>query len=243
MRATISLPEQHQRTYEMVLEDPMSPTIIKWSAVRALLDEIAEVVEEPYGILRISRKGQSLVLHTPANGLEPASPELACIRQFIRQTQSAPRKVARSGEWLVVIDRHDASVFRSVAPGAVPQVIRSHHPANGGPPPVMTFLNGPLDPALPDFFEPLAGVLNGARRILIFGRETTLGGETERFIRWLRGSRPAVAERIVGAVPVEPHEHTEAGLVAKARDFYQRQRREGCRPGDGRLPAGGGMPA
>lgn len=195
---------------------------LNWSDLRTMLNEIGDVMEEPYGILRVTRKGQSLVLRSPAEGAPLQAAQLVRIRQFLERTRSAPTRVSRAGEWLVVIDRFEASVFRSLDAGAVPQLIRSrpgggeagaHSPAPNHP-------NAGDESAPPGFFEPLAGVLHCARRVVIIGRETTLGGEAERFVRWLFGYRPAVAQRIVGSIAVEPHEFTEAGLVAKARAFY-----------------------
>lgn len=202
---------------------------LTWSDLRTMLNEIGEVMEEPYGILRVTRKGRSLVLRSPAEGAPLPAAQVARIRQFLERTRSAPPRASRAGEWLVVIDRFEASVFRSLNAGAVPQLIRSHPAAAeaGGHPPSPDHQNagGPSTP--PGFFEPLAGVLHCARRVVIIGRETTLGGEAERFVRWLFGYRPAVAQRIVGSIAVEPHEFTEAGLVAKARAFYANLNR-GC---------------
>lgn len=205
----------------MLLEE-LGSRPLTWTELRTMLREIGEVTDEPYGILRITRKGQSLVLRSPADGTSLQPAQLARIRQFIEKTKSAPPRLARAGEWLVVIDRFEASVFRSLAAGAMPQLICSRPPdtERGARAPAMKRPNAGDASIPPGFFEPLVGVLHCARRILIIGREATMGGEAERFVAWLRGYRPAVAQRIVGSIAVEPHEFTEAGLVAKARDFY-----------------------
>jgi hypothetical protein len=76
MPPAISLPGPHQRTYELLFEDPMAAGLT-WSAPRALLDEPGEIVAEPYGILRVTRKGQSLVVRTPG-GMGSAPEQLVC---------------------------------------------------------------------------------------------------------------------------------------------------------------------
>lgn len=73
-----------------------------------------------------------------------------------------------------------------------------------------------------DFFEPLAGVLHGARRILIFGRTTPLGDETGPFVFWLCNRYPDLARRIVASLPIEPDEMSESNLLARARAFFKR---------------------
>lgn len=227
----------------MWLEELESPAL-KWTDLRRMLDEIGEVTEEPYGIVRVTRKGQSLSLRSLAGGAALPAAQLARVRQFIERTRSATPQVSRAGEWLVVIDRFEASVFRSLSADAMPQLIRSR-PSDGevGARRAAGKRGGAGGETVsPGFFEPLVGVLHCARRILIMGRETTLGGEAERFVGWLRGYRPAVAERIVGSIAVEPHEFTEAGLVAKARDFYAKLNGRCAvdrgRGSDGATPAG-----
>ena len=135
-----------------------------------------------------------------------------------------PQLPDRPADWLVVITRCEASVFRSVAPGTAPQIIRPQQSdRKPGAQPARDALNGHEHTLpLPAFFEPLAGVLHGARRILIFGRVTDTGSEADPFMRWLRGYRPLVAQRIVGSMWIEPHQCGHAGWLAQARDFYRR---------------------
>lgn len=82
--------------------------------------------------------------------------------------------------------------------------------------------NGRERPRFFGFFEPLAGVLHGARRILLFGRATPLGDETGSFVFWLCNQHPDIAGRIVASEAVEPDDMNESDLLAKARAFYAR---------------------
>jgi hypothetical protein len=124
---------------------------------------------------------------------------------------------AEPGDWLIVIERLEASVFRSIAADSLPQLIHSHGVTTKG---AKTYLNGREHSPLPGFFEPLAGVLHGAQHILIFGRSPSLDDTMVPFIAWLRGCHPEIARRIVSALHVEPHECSDAGLLAKARTIY-----------------------
>jgi hypothetical protein len=126
---------------------------------------------------------------------------------------------APSGNWLVVLDGREANVFRSVLDGAVSQCIRSRVSGDGAASKPDEVGRGADSPS---FFEPLAGVLHGADRILIFGRVTPLGDETGPFVFWLCNQHPELASRIVASVPIEPAEMTGAGLLAKARACYAR---------------------
>jgi hypothetical protein len=107
-------------------------------------------------------------------------------------------------------------------PGAVPQQIRPHVPedyfrhAHNS----KDFSRGQEKPEPNSFFEPVASVLNGAGKILVFGSGTGTSSEMAQFVAWLHELRPAVAKRVVGTVVVDENHLTEAQLLAKARDFF-----------------------
>lgn len=124
--------------------------------------------------------------------------------------------------WLVIIDHREARIYRSVAPGAVPQQIRPHVPEALSKPPTHAgeSSRGHDQPDPQGYFEPVAGVLNGAGQILIFGTGTGHSSEMDQFITWLKATRPAVAGRIIGAEVVDQHQLSEGQLLAKARDIY-----------------------
>lgn len=244
MPSTLPLPAPHQRTYEMLLQNPMSPSLT-WSAVRALLDEMAEVAEDPDGLLTVTDHSHSLGLRPPAKGVVLDAEQLARVREFVERMELKPARIAPGGDWLVVIEGLEAAVFRSVATGAVPQLVRSHEPDHAAKPPAPPTGRNGRKPRPPGFFEPLAGILHGARKILIFAPQATLGAEADRFTRWLHGYRPAIAQRIVASVPVGLDELTEAGLLAKARDLYRRVEgamAESCTPPRPGEAAGDGRP-
>ena len=86
------------------------------------------------------------------------------------------------------------------------------------------FSRGKEKPDPNPFFEPVAGVLNGAGHILIFGTGTGTSSEMDQFTDWLKQHRPELAKRIIGTLVIDEHHLTEAQLLAKAREFYSNHR-------------------
>jgi len=144
--------------------------------------------------------------------------------RHVRELAEKPVPLPGSGksEWLVLFDHHAACIYRSTAPGAVPQQIRPH-PLGEPPQPGSHWRD--LPPAqMPSpanrHFEPVAGVLNGAGRILVFGSNTGAGGEMDQFLAWLKEHRPQLAQRVVGAVAIDAAHLTEEQVLAQARAHY-----------------------
>lgn len=215
------LPEPYRQTFERVFANPVSP-VLTWAAVRALLDHLGAVGEGPNGILTFTWQGQSLILRQPANEGGTAPELVTEIRQFLQHTP-AVTDVARAGDWLVVIDRLGARVFRSVATGATAQFFRSYSGTKAGPGSGTSFcVNGHEPAGLLDYFEPLAAVLQGAGRIMFFGRAASMGSETASFIAWLRRLDSALGRRIVAVELMDLEELGEDSLLGQARAIFCR---------------------
>ena len=133
-----------------------------------------------------------------------------------------PANPIRPMQWLVIVDHREARIYRSIAPGAVPQQIRPHVPEDSFRQAAHAedYSRGHEKPDPKSYFEPVAGVLNGAGQILIFGTGTGSSCEMDAFVTWLKGTRPEVAERIIGARVLDAHHLTEGQLLAKAREIY-----------------------
>jgi len=149
--------------------------------------------------------------------------ELMSVRHFLAQSGAKqPETKAEAARWLVVIDHREARIYRSTESNAVPQQIRPHVPddffrhAHNS----RDFSRGQEKPDPNSFFEPVAGVLNGAGGILIFGTGTGMSSEMDQFIAWLKLNRPELAKRIVGSLVVDENHLTEEQILAKAREFY-----------------------
>jgi len=128
MTSPASLTGSLLRTYNTIFQHPVSHNL-EWRHVRALLATLGEIEEEPNGNLRATRHGQTLVLHPSRTKDVAETDELMALRHFLEQSESAPPE-SKGGEthWLVVIDHHEARIFRSEMHGAIPQQILPHEP-------------------------------------------------------------------------------------------------------------------
>jgi hypothetical protein len=222
MITTVQLTGPHRRTYDAIFqaENALLPG---WREVQALLGQLGKVTEEPDGSLKITRNGQILVLPSP-RPKEVAKPdELLALRHFLERSETVPPGTAqKAAQWLVVIDHREARIYRSVVAGAVPQQIRPHVAQDffqtSNPARDSARSPGKTDPG--NFYEPVAGVLNGAGEILVFGCGTGKSSEMDQFTAWLKAHRPALADRIIGSRVVDEHHLTEGQLLAKARAIY-----------------------
>jgi hypothetical protein len=140
--------------------------------------------------------------------------------------------LAADGRWLVIINHHEARVFRSVNPGTVSEQILSR--AASEPSESIAhakdFSRGGEKPDPNAFFPPVAKVLKGAVEILVFGSGTGRANEMNQFVSWLEVHQTDLAKRVIGAVTVDEHHLTDAELLAKARDFYALPRRSSMTP-------------
>ena len=230
MNSTTSLTGSHLRTYNAIFQHPVSHNL-GWHDVHALLRELGQVEEEPNGNLRVTRNGQVLVLPPPRTKDVAETEELMALRHFLEQSEAAtPDPKVKETQWLVVIDHHEARIFRSVAHGAVPQLVRPHVPedyfrhAHNS----MGFSRGQEKPDPNSFFAPVAAMLNGAGKILIFGTGTGTSSEMDQFVAWLKHHHPIVAQRIIGSLVIDEHHLTEDQLLAKAREFLGNGRKFGA---------------
>jgi hypothetical protein len=222
MNSTLPLTGTHLRTYNTIFQHPISHNL-EWRLVYSLLEKVGQVTEEANGNLKATRNGQTLVLHRSYAKDVADDRELMAVRHFLERSEPATAQACEGeARWLVVIDHHEARIYRSAAPGAIPQQIRPHVPedffrhAHNS----KDFSRGQEKPNPDSFFEPVAGVLNGAGKILVFGTGTGMSSEMDQFIEWLKVNRPELALRIVGSLVVDENHLTEEQLLAKAREFF-----------------------
>jgi hypothetical protein len=222
MPSTATLTGSHLRTYQTIFQHPVSHNL-DWRHVRALFDHLAEVVEQPNGNLKVTRNGQSLVLHPPRTKDVAGTDEIMALRHFLERSGTPlPATDKKEAHWLLVIDHHEARLFRSEMHGAIPQQILPHEPedyfrhAHNS----KDFSRGQEKPNPNNFFEPVAKALQDTGAILIFGTGTGMSSEMDQFMAWLKLHHPELTRRIIGSVIIDEHHLTEGQLLEKAREFF-----------------------
>jgi hypothetical protein len=186
------------------------------------------VEEEPNGNLKVTRNGQTMVLHPPRTKDVSETDEVMSLRHFLERSEPLLSEVNQSeAHWLLVINHHEARIFRSAMRGATPQHILPHEPEGNfrHAHTSIDFARGQEKPDANSFFEPVAKALRGADRILIFGTGTGTSNEMDQFIAWLEIHHAELATRVIGSLVVDEHHLSEGQLLAKAREFYERNGR------------------
>jgi hypothetical protein len=222
MNATATLTGSHLRTYNTIFQHPVSHNL-EWSQVHALFRHIATVEETSNGNLKISRNGEDLILH-PARTKDVAeTEELMVLRHFLQRSEITPPATGETeAHWLVVIDHHEARLFRSAMQGTPPQHLLAHESEKffrqeqGSE----NLSRGKEKPDPNTFFEPVAKELQTAGQILIFGTGKGKSGEMEQFINWLKVHHANLAARIIGSLVIDVSHLTDGQLLQNAREFY-----------------------
>ena len=222
MNSTTEITGAHLRTYKTIFQHPISHNL-KWHDVYALFHEIGQVEEESNGNVKVTRNGQTMVLHPHRSKDVSETAEIMSLRHFIERSETTSSATdEKEAHWLLVIDHDEARIFRSEIHGAVPQKLHPLEPealfrqAHDG----KDFSRGKDKPDPNSFFKPLAKALQAAGQILIFGTGTGKSSEMDQFITWLKQHHPELAARIVGSLVVDERHLSEDQLLAKARQFY-----------------------
>lgn len=219
---TLSLTGSHLRTYQKIFRHPLAHNL-NWHDVRALLERLGEVTDEANGNLRVSRNGQTQVFQSPRTKEVSSADELMSLRHFLQRSETPPpESPAIPAPWLVVINHHEARIFRTVMHGAVPRQIlplrpEDHFRASAA---AREFSRGREKPDPVNFFGPVARALKEAREILIMGSGKGGGSAMEQFVAWVSAHHPELARQIIGTVVVDQHRLTTAQLLAKAMEYY-----------------------
>jgi hypothetical protein len=128
----------------------------------------------------------------------------------------------------VVIDHHEARVYRTEVHGAVPERLvpydlhgygRHLHSAH-------EWTDGKRQPERKSFYEAVAKTLRGAGQVLLFGSGTGRSSAMEQLLADLKAHHPDVAAKVIGSVVVDAHHTTEDQLLARAREFYAEYNRK-----------------
>jgi hypothetical protein len=222
MTSTTLLTGSHLRTYQAIFRHPLAHNLA-WRDVHALFRHLCAVEEEANGNLKVTRHGQTLVLHPPQTKDVAENDELIALRHFLERSDQGPTdSAAGSPRWLLVIDHHVARIFQAEAPGTeakevrsdvVPDHFRHAHKSKD-------FTRGEEKPDPNTYFGPVIKALQTAGPILVFGTGKGSGSEMEQFVAWAKRHQPDIDRRIVGTTAVDEHHLTDDQLLAKARGIF-----------------------
>lgn len=222
MNPSPPLTGSHRRTYKTIFQHPISHNL-EWRAVYGLLEKLGQLTEEPNGIFKATRNGQTLVLNPPREKDVAEEDEVMALRHFLEQSEPKLKESNQAEtHWLLVINHHEARIFRSEMHGSIPQQILPHEPNEYFRHALHDeeFSKGKEKPEPNSFFEPVAKELQGSGQILVLGAGTGTSSEMDQFIAWAKTHHPDVAKRIIGSLVVDEHHMTDDQLLAKAREFY-----------------------
>jgi hypothetical protein len=212
----------HRHTYEALFRHPTAHNL-EWHDVRSLLAALADLTEKHDGSVQVARNGQVLTLHVPKHKDAPVELVLD-VRRFLERSGAAapPAPVAPGTHLLVVIDHHEAKVYRAEMAGSVPQQLVPYDPHG-----FRRHLHsqaeetdGKRKPERKSFYEAVAATLRGAERVLIFGSGTGESSAMDRLVADLKHNHADVAEHVVGTLVIDAHHQTEGQLLARARELF-----------------------
>ncbi len=95
MKTTTPLSGSHQRTFDRIFQHPISHNL-EWRDVHALLEEWGDVEKERNGNLKVTRNGQTIVLHSTSKKDVTEMDEVMALRHFLKNSEAVPP--APSGE-------------------------------------------------------------------------------------------------------------------------------------------------
>ncbi len=214
----------HQKTYQHVFQHPM-PHNLQWREVWSMLTAIpdAKAVEDDKGNLKVTRNGQTLMLHRPRGKDLADKKELMQVRHFLERSGTpTPPPAAAGTHLLVVIDHREARIYSTELHGSVPHRIAPYDPFGFGR--ALHYnqddANGQRKPEQKSFYEAVAKTLQSAQQILMFGTATGASSAMEQLLADLNRHHKDIAKRVVGSKVVNEHHLTDDQLLAKAREFF-----------------------
>jgi hypothetical protein len=89
MKTTTPLTGSHQRTFDRIFQHPISHNL-EWRDVHALLGKLGHVAEEHNGSFKVTRNGQTLVLHPTSSKDVSEMDEVMALRHFLERSETAP---------------------------------------------------------------------------------------------------------------------------------------------------------
>jgi hypothetical protein len=223
MKSTGPLNGSQLRTYERIFQHPISHNL-GWHDVLGMFRQLGTVETEPNGNMKVTRNGQTMVLKPSKSKDVTESDEVMALRHFLERSEVATAQSEGTADhWLVVINHHQARLFRTEMSGSQPKQILPHEPseffrhAHNS----RDFSRGKEKPDPNTFFEPVAKELVAGGPILIFGSGTGESSEMEQLAGWLKEHHPEISRRVLGTVVIDESHLNDGQLLNKAREFYK----------------------
>jgi len=219
-----SLSHSQQKTRDAIFVHPISHNL-KWADVHSLLLSLAEAVDEHGDVLKVARHGKTLILHKPTSHSISDANEVMKIRHFIDEpAPKQPQVDENNPRILVVLDHRLARVFRSQEPQTVPiripldpdqhSVRHLRHVENDA--------TGQRWAEPASFYREISTHLREAKEILLMGSGTGSSSAMEQLMKHLQEHEVSAAGRVVGCVVVNEQHMSEAQLLAKSREEFEK---------------------
>jgi hypothetical protein len=223
LKAPPNMNGRHQHTYDAIFRHPTAHNL-EWHDVRSLLEALGEVTEGHKGGFHVTRNGQTMDLHAPKHKDFTSTQDLLTIRHFLEKSaeSSISPSIIEDTHLLVVIDHHEAKIYRAEMQGAVPHQLVPYDPHGFGRHlhSKSEETDGKRKPERKSYYEAIAATLRGADRVLIFGNGTGESNAMEQLIADLKHNHADVAKQIVGSIVIDENHVTDGQLLAKAREFF-----------------------
>jgi len=136
---------------------------------------------------------------------------------------TTPQAYGDDSPWVVLIDHHQARIFRSSHRGTKAFSVRpqqtdesiSHSRS------FSAFARGKEKPLFERYFAPVCKALRPSRLFLICGGGTGAASMMRQFESWVRVHQPELARRMIGPLAIDAKHLTDAQLLSLSRNYWQ----------------------
>jgi hypothetical protein len=214
---------RHQHTYETIFRHPAAHNL-EWHDVRSLLAAMGDVSDEDNGSLQVRRNGQMAIFQVPKHKDVASVQELLEIRRFLQKSNESVSPVTGTPgiDLTVVIDHHEAKIYRTEFHETVPRRLIPYDPHGFG-----RHLHSECEEAdgqrrteRNSFYDAITATLQGADRILIIGSGPGESSAMVKLLTHLKHNHPDVSNRVVGSILVDGHHQPQDQFLARAREFF-----------------------
>ena len=217
---SLHLSPRAQHIFDKVFQHPITHNL-EWGDVRSLFEHIGTVENQHNGNMHVTWKNENITFSQNANSGVLTADEVMRVRHFLTEAESR-RPSVNSHHLLVVIDHHEARIFRAELRDGVPETVLLHdtdgHKAHVHS--AHNFRDHNEQNNYDDYFEEIVKSLDGSERVLIFGSGKGSSAASHLFTEWLKKSNAELFGRVDGPFTVDESHLTDGELLAKAKQVY-----------------------